>query len=439
MQVRGIRKVNEGLRDETFIDGLADFAGNRRDYLGPDRIGDLPRWFNAPLRQAKDIVRTQEAVRKLGESESAPAEKALLDFSRQYIGWSEFFIFFRTANFKSEASKIWAFNQTFDGMFNALMQCGGVAERTDSVYLRTILETLGEVALVLDPLKARIKAALDYRLVGTALYPVNAAMQHLDALTTLAGVLRAGRTGGVPWTFPAIVENDFPFLQIGNGVHPLLDLQYRASKSNPPQPVSLSLGHSRSEGPRALGTIITGPNEFGKTTVLKMIALMALLGQMGGPVPAESLQLSPFANLLIFSSWGNQVLNRGVSGFAGEIEQWGNRDLLGPDTLLVYDEPNVTTRYWQGRALTLSIWENLLLPSRATWAMASHIEDGLEGFCAEHPEMQTLQVGKSFNPKSPDLPKDYSLAPGVNHDEYTLPIAGQYLPEAVIAGAKKFC
>lgn len=436
MQVRGVRKVNEGLPDKTFIDSLGNFAGNRRGFLGPDRIGHLPHWFNAPLRRAQDIAHTQEAVRQLGENET------LWEFSRRYIVWSEFFLFFGTHDFRHEGVhdgvRENAFNRTFDEMLDALKFCGGLASRTDSAYLKTILETFGEVALALDPVKAQIKSKLDHRSVNGALAPAAEAMQHLDALTTLAGALRASRTSGIPWTFPAIVESEFPFIQIDRGVHPVLDLQYRASKGNPPQPVSVALGQSRAEGPRALGTVITGPNEFGKTTILKMIALMALLGQVGGPVPAESVSLSPFANLLIFSSWGNQDLNRGISGFAGEVEQWGNRDLLGPDTLLVYDEPNITTRYRQGRALTFSTWENLLLPSRTTWAMASHIEDGLEEFHLQHPEMQMLQVGTNFNPENPNQPKDYSLTPGVNRDEYTLPIAARFLPEEVIAGAKKY-
>ncbi|MGL4484956.1 MAG: MutS-related protein, partial [Anaerovoracaceae bacterium] len=67
-------------------------------------------------------------------------------------------------------------------------------------------------------------------------------------------------------------------------------------------------------------TCITGANMGGKTVVLRLISLFALMGQMGFFLPAKSAKigLSDYIRILVGDS---QSVDRGLSSFGGEIEE----------------------------------------------------------------------------------------------------------------------
>lgn len=79
---------------------------------------------------------------------------------------------------------------------------------------------------------------------------------------------------------PELTDEDV--LDIIDGRHPMVE----ALRSNPFVPNSLSMGGN---SPRSV--IITGPNMGGKSSAVRMVALIAIMAQIGSYVPARAARI----------------------------------------------------------------------------------------------------------------------------------------------------
>jgi DNA mismatch repair protein MSH3 len=100
-----------------------------------------------------------------------------------------------------------------------------------------------------------------------------------DCLQSLAQV--AKNLGYVRPTF-----TDDEVIDIKQGRHPVIEVL----RSDPFIPNDICLGGSDEEG-RGLCKIITGPNMGGKSSTTRMVAIIAVMAQIGSYVPAESLKM----------------------------------------------------------------------------------------------------------------------------------------------------
>ena len=105
----------------------------------------------------------------------------------------------------------------------------------------------------------------------------------IDCLLSLA--LVAMRNDYVKPHF--IAEEDV--LEIVDGRHPMVE----ALRSDPFVPNSVALGDGE---PRC--KVITGPNMGGKSSAVRMIALIAIMAQIGSYVPATAVRLSILDSVL---------------------------------------------------------------------------------------------------------------------------------------------
>jgi DNA mismatch repair protein MSH3 len=105
----------------------------------------------------------------------------------------------------------------------------------------------------------------------------------IDCLLSLA--LVAMRNNYIKPQFTA--EQDV--LEIVDGRHPMVE----ALRADPFVPNSVALGDSE---PRS--KIITGPNMGGKSSAVRMIALIAIMAQIGSYVPATAVRLSMLDGVL---------------------------------------------------------------------------------------------------------------------------------------------
>ncbi len=130
------------------------------------------------------------------------------------------------------------------------------------------------------------------------------ALSILDALTALAETAVRRR-------FVRPVMHDGDEMEIVAGRHPVIE----ALSDAPFVPNDLSMNNSTD---RLL--IVTGPNMGGKSTILRQAAIIALLGQMGSFVPAESARLPVFDR--IWTRVGaSDDLSRGRSTFMVEMTE----------------------------------------------------------------------------------------------------------------------
>ena len=191
-----------------------------------------------------------------------------------------------------------------------LLEAAQRLQETAEMVLRARAEAtslLGIDRLLRGRCRERIEQALD--LLG-----------EIDALSAMADA-----TESLGWTMPELVEADTFSLDAEGVFHPFLSHAV-------PNPARLSGGQPM--------VFLTGPNMAGKTTYLRAVALVVLLGQVGMGVPATRARFTPVQAL--FTSL-NPVdnLRAGLSYFLAEVMRVKAAAHLlaaGSRALILFDE-----------------------------------------------------------------------------------------------------
>lgn len=143
-------------------------------------------------------------------------------------------------------------------------------------------------------------------------------LANLDALCSLATVAQSYPN----YTLPEFVEDDSTTLEIVDGRHPIIEMLLEGSSY-----ISNSvLMSSSADSPGSL-FVVSGPNMGGKTSLLRMCALVVILAQMGSFVPASSVRLSLFDGVYTLMHRSTTTLNpqnRGTPACAQELTALGS-------------------------------------------------------------------------------------------------------------------
>lgn len=183
--------------------------------------------------------------------------------------------------------------------------------------------------------------------------------------------------------------------------------------------------------------IITGPNMAGKSTVLRQIALIVLMAQMGSFVPAGYASISITDR--IFTRVGAlDNLSQGQSTFMVEMEETANiMNNSSPDSLIIMDEIGRGTSTFDGLSIA--------------WAVAEFLHDlrgvGVKTLFATHYHELTELTGikprtKNFNIAVKEWNDEiiflHKIVEGGTNRSYGIQVARLAgLPEKVIKRAKK--
>lgn len=121
--------------------------------------------------------------------------------------------------------------------------------------------------------------------------------------------------------------------------------------------------------------LLTGPNMAGKSTLMRQVALIVLLAQIGCYVPAESANLPLFEQ--IFTRLGaSDALNEGLSTFMVEMTE--TAQILKNTTknsLVVIDEIGRGTSTYDGMSLAQAILEHLVTQKQPYLLFATHYHE----------------------------------------------------------------
>jgi DNA mismatch repair protein MutS len=168
---------------------------------------------------------------------------------------------------------------------------------------------------------------------------------ELDALACFAE--KAARRG---WVRPEM--RDEPTLSITQGRHPVLE----ATLGQDFVPNDASLATDDQQASLAL---ITGPNMAGKSTYIRMVALIALLAHAGSFVPADAATIGVCDR--IFTRVGaDDALHAGQSTFMVEMTETANiLHNATPRSLVILDEIGRGTSTLDGLSLAWAIAERL--------------------------------------------------------------------------------
>ena len=130
--------------------------------------------------------------------------------------------------------------------------------------------------------------------------------------------------------------------------HPLLERNLKL-KNAQIVPVTVELEGNRRQ------LVITGPNTGGKTVTLKTVGLLALMAQLGIPVPADRAEM-PVFDAILADIGDYQSIEQNLSTFSAHVT---NIDFISrtatPDSLVLLDELGSATDPEEGAALAVAI------------------------------------------------------------------------------------
>lgn len=198
------------------------------------------------------------------------------------------------------------------------------------------------------------------------------AVAALDVLCSFARVARDNN-----YVKPVVDDSDE--IIIKDGRHPVVELMLDGELFVP-NDTQLDCGDFRT-------AIITGPNMAGKSTYMRQVALIALMAQTGGFVPAASAKIGVVSK--IFTRVGaSDDLSAGQSTFMLEMTEVAqilkNADLR---SLIIFDEIGRGTSTYDGMSIARAVLEytNNKKKIGAKTLFATHyheltdLEDALEG------------------------------------------------------------
>ncbi len=187
-----------------------------------------------------------------------------------------------------------------------------------------------------------------------------AALAELDVLGALARVALDHR-----YVRPRVSEGNR--LVIREGRHPVLEA-LEGAEPFVPNDTLLDTDDNRL-------LIITGPNMAGKSTYMRQVALIVLMGQMGGFVPAGEAEIGLVDR--IFTRVGaSDALVRGQSTFMVEMNETAN--ILHHATeksLIILDEIGRGTSTFDGISIAWAVGEFLHNQTKARTLFATHYHE----------------------------------------------------------------
>jgi DNA mismatch repair protein MutS len=176
--------------------------------------------------------------------------------------------------------------------------------------------------------------------------------------------------------------------------------------------------------------IVTGPNMSGKSTYMRQVALICLLAQAGGFVPAKAADL-PILDRVFTRVGASDDIAGGRSTFMIEMTELATiLDAATADSLVLLDEVGRGTSTADGLAIARAVTEHLHDEVGAYTLFATHHHD-LTAVAADLPGATNRHFETSR--EDGDVRFDHELAPGPAAASYGVEVASMAgVPESVV-------
>ncbi len=182
--------------------------------------------------------------------------------------------------------------------------------------------------------------------------------------------------------------------------------------------------------------LLTGPNMAGKSTVMRQVAIISLLAQMGSFVPARQATL-PVVDKIFTRIGASDFLTEGLSTFMVEMQE--TAEMLNEATahsLVILDEVGRGTSTYDGMSLAQSILEYFLKKLKSYTLFATHYHE-LTQLEDRYPN-QLLNRHMAISEKQGQIDFRYHLAEGPALKSYGIQVAKLAgLPKEVIQYANQ--
>ncbi len=291
-------------------------------------------------------------------------------------------------------------------------------------YITPELKTFEDKALTAQSKALALEKSLFQGLVAElcgelgGLRRAAAAAAELDVLATFA-------ERAVSLDLAPPVLTDEPGIEIREGWHPVV----KALSEAPFVPNDLEFSDKRRM------CIITGPNMGGKSTYMRQVALIALLGCTGAFVPASEARIGPIDR--IFTRIGaSDDLTGGRSTFMVEMTETANiLHNASESSLVLLDEIGRGTSTYDGLALAWATAEYLARKTRAFTLFATHYFE-LTTLAEELPATDNVHLAATEHEGS--IVFLHSVQPGPASQSYGIQVARLAgIPDAVLSSARE--
>ena len=256
------------------------------------------------------------------------------------------------------------------------------------------------------------------------LFQTAAWIAKLDTYAALAEIADERR-----YVKPTLLDKTLNQLDIQNGRHPVLEvLHEKQGASFVPNSICLN-AHDRQL------LLITGPNMAGKSTIMRQVALIQLLAQVGSFVPAQSATLSLCDR--IFTRVGASDDSRhGRSTFMVEMSETAHiLNHATPHSLVLLDEIGRGTSTFDGLSIAWAVAEYLHNQIMARTLFATHYHE-LTKLSETLSHVHNLQVAVSE--QAGEIKFLYTLLEGAAGRSYGIQVAQLAgLPKQVLDRAKE--
>ncbi|SLM33927.1 dna mismatch repair protein msh3 [Lasallia pustulata] len=176
---------------------------------------------------------------------------------------------------------------------------------------------------------------------------------------------------------------------------------------------------------RTRALLITGPNMGGKSSYVRQVALIAIMGQIGSYVPAESAKLGMLD--AVFTRMGAfDNMMAGESTFMVELSE--TSDILKqatPRSLIILDELGRGTSTHDGVAIAQAVLDHVVRDTKSLTLFITHYQNlsalakGFENGELKNVHMRFTEGGDGGQ----DITFLYEVAEGVAHRSYGLNVA----------------
>ncbi|MEZ4268821.1 MAG: DNA mismatch repair protein MutS [Myxococcota bacterium] len=252
---------------------------------------------------------------------------------------------------------------------------------------------------------------------------VRATAEIVGSIDVLAGLAELAQRRG--YVRPEVDESGV--LEIIEGRHPVIETIVGAGEFVPNDT------HLDAAGQQIL--VITGPNMAGKSTVMRQVALIVILAQMGSFVPAARARIGVVDQ--VFTRVGaSDNLARGQSTFMVEMTETAS--ILGSATdrsLVILDEIGRGTSTYDGVSIAWAVAEDLHDRIGARTLFATHYHE-LTELASTRPRIANMTIAvKRWRDEIVFLRR---LVPGGTNRSYGIQVARLAgLPEAVVSRARE--
>ncbi|HIH2762660.1 MAG TPA: DNA mismatch repair protein MutS [Candidatus Azoamicus sp. MARI] len=165
------------------------------------------------------------------------------------------------------------------------------------------------------------------------------------------------------WTEPNISKQNI--IKITDGRHPIIE-KYN---NNQFIPNDLYLDNNKKT------IIITGANMGGKSTYMRQTAIIVLLAHIGSHVPAKEATIGKISKIITRIGANDDIANS-YSTFMLEMNEISNIiEMSDKNSLVLIDEIGRGTNYLEGKALAISILDELTEKNKPFMLFSTHFHD----------------------------------------------------------------